>query len=207
MMPILLLVCAITLLNAIPFPIQAAAEESASQVGAEELDAKIVEIKKEFFYEIPAEKQGDATDLLAGELIVEIDAKQVGSLLGKQPDIEDRIEKISEKYFALAEFDASGAANPSLKKYAEKFLADSKESIEYAEYYRRLKERVRPFLLIGMASGQQNARFHGIRRGNTLRVVNAYLGSPSTDETFPVPVIVYLRNKPENVETSTLSVK
>jgi hypothetical protein len=183
-----------------------AAAEPASQVGTERLDS-IVEVRSELFFEVPLDKYSEATNIIGDKQIVQLDAKQVVALFGKQPDIVDKIEKISQKYSALAKFEAAGAANPSLKEFAEKLLAKSREYSEYAEYYQRLKKRVRPFLVMGMGVRRQNAVFSGIKRGSALMVMQTYLGCCDNGPTFSVPLIVYLTDKPEDVEISAHGIK
>ncbi len=203
----IVLIFTFMLLDAMPILAQEAVEEPLSRSEVEKLESIFVEIKVEFFYEIPKEKHEEAIGILASEPIVELDAKQVVSLLGKEPDIEIRIQRIIEKYQSYAVRDEAFALIPNFAKLSEHILQSAKTSRKQAAYYRGLAGQVRPFLLMGITTGRNNATFYGIKRGSTLKVIHSYLGCCLEDNPIPVPLIVYLKDKPEKIETSTLGVK
>ncbi len=208
-MPILriVLIFASMLLSTVSIFAQAGVEEPLSQSDVEKLESIFDDIKTEFFYEIPKEKHEEAIGILASEPIVELSAEQVASLLGQQPDIQVRIQKIVERYQGYAVRDEADALNPNFAKLSENILQNAKTSIKQAKYYRGLAGQVRPFLLMGITTGRNNAGFYGIKRGSTLKVIHSYLGCCLKDNPIPVPLIVYLNDKPEKIETSTLGVK
>jgi len=203
----IVLIFAFMLVDPMPILAQEAVEEPLSRSEVEKLESIFVEIKADFFYEIPKEKHEEAIGILASEPIVELNAKQVASVLGQQPDIQIRIQKIVERYQGYAVRDEADALNPNFAKLSAKILQNAKTSIKQAKYYRDLAGQVRPFLLMGIAAGRNNAAFYGIKRGNTLKVIHSYLGCCLKDNPIPVPLIVYLKDKPEKIETSTLGVK
>lgn len=208
-MPILriVLIFASMLLSTISIFAQAGVEEPLSQSDVEKLESIFDDIKTEFFYEIPKDKHEDANGILAAGPIVELSAEQVTSLLGKQPDIKDRIQKIAERYQGYAARDEADALDPDFAQISEKIIQRAKTSQKQTKYYRGLVNSVRPFLLMGITTGRKNAGFYGIKRGSTLKVIHGYLGCCEKDNPIPVPLIVYLKDKPEKIETGTYGVK